>query len=213
MVNISCPADGSVVPGGRSHANLGAMTGTRRTEAGGRATVGLTGVLLAGAAVAVILGVYAKAHQPALKPLFLIGFSGMLQMKTWLATGVLVLVVVQVVTASWMWQRLPFAGAAGPAVAVTHRYSGALAFALSVPVAIHCLWSLGFVTTTPRVLAHSILGCTFYGAYAAKMLALRVRGLPGWALPVLGGAVFTVFIVVWLTSAMWFFTRSGLPLT
>jgi hypothetical protein len=30
---------------------------------------------------------------------------------------------------------------------------------------------------------------------------------------VLGGAAFTLFVLVWLTSAVWFFTRSGLPLT
>ena len=36
---------------------------------------------------------------------------------------------------------------------------------------------------------HGLAGCLFYGAYAAKMLGLRVRGLPGWALPVLGGTV------------------------
>ena len=44
------------------------------------------------------------------------------------------------------------------------------------------------------------------------MLGLRVRGLPRWALPVLGGTVFTLFVVVWATSAAWFFTRSGVPL-
>jgi hypothetical protein len=88
-----------------------------------------------------------------------------------------------------------------------------VAFVLTVPVALHCVWSLGFVTSTPRVLAHGILGCAFYGAYAAKMLGLRLRGLPGWALPVLGGSVFALFVLLWLTSALWFFTRAGLPLT
>ena len=84
---------------------------------------------------------------------------------------------------------------------------------VSIPVAVHCVWSLGFVTTTPRVLWHSIFGCAFYGAYAAKMVGLRLRGAPGWLLPVLGGLTFTVFVLIWLTSALWFFTRSGLPLT
>ena len=81
-----------------------------------------------------------------------------------------------------------------------------------MPVALHCVWSLGFVTTTPRVLVHSIVGCGFYGAYAAKMLGVRMRGLPGWAIPVLGGTVFALFLLVWSTSALWFFTRSGVPL-
>jgi hypothetical protein len=173
----------------------------------------LAGVLLAGCAVAVALGVYGRAHDPALRPLFLAGFSGMLQLKTWLATTALVLVVVQVTTALWMWGRLPGAGAAPGWVSHVHRWSGSLAFVVLIPVALHCLWSLGFATTSTRVLVHSVAGCAFYGAYAAKMLGLRVRGLPGWTLPVLGGLVFAALVLVWLTSALWFFTRTGLPLT
>ena len=65
------------------------------------------------------------------------------------------------------------------------------AFALTLPVALHCIWALGFATGSPRVLLHGLAGCAFYGAYAAKMLGLRLRGLPGWSLPVLGGLVLT----------------------
>jgi hypothetical protein len=162
--------------------------------------------------VAAVLGVYAKVHPAALRPLFLVGFSGMLQLKTWLATAALLLVLVQVVTALWMWGGLPAAGPAPSWVPSAHRWSGSVAFVLTLPVALHCVWSLGFVTTTPRVLAHGLVGCAFYGAYAAKMLGLRLRGLPGWALPVLGGTVFGLFLLVWTTSALWFFTRSGVPL-
>ena len=178
-----------------------------------RNRLGLAAALLVGAAVAVTIGVYAKVHQPAQKPLFLIGFSGMLQLKTWFATMALLLVLIQVLTALWMWGRLPGAGHAPPSLATVHRWSGALAFIFTVPVALHCVWSLGFVTTTPRVLLHGLAGCAFYGAYAAKMLGLRLRGMPGWLVPVLGGLTFAVFVLVWLTSALWFFSRSGLPLT
>jgi hypothetical protein len=170
-------------------------------------------VLLLGAAVALSLGVYAKVHTPALRPLLLVGFSGMLQMKTWLASVALLLVLVQVTSALWMWGRLPVRRPAPSWITPLHRWSGTVAFVASIPVALHCLWSLGFVTSSPRVLAHSVLGCTFYGAYAAKMLGLRLRGLPRWAIPVLGGTTFAVFVLVWLTSALWFFTRSGLPLS
>jgi hypothetical protein len=44
------------------------------------------------------------------------------------------------------------------------------------------------------------------------MLGLRLRGLPGWTLPVLGGLVFTCFVVLFVTSSVWFF-QSGRPLT
>lgn len=168
--------------------------------------------LLAGAAVAVTIGVYARVHAPAARPLFLFGFSGMLQLKTWLATTALVLVAFQVLTALWMWGHLPGVGRPPTWLPGAHRWSGSIAFTLSLPVAVHCVWALGFVTTTPRVLAHALLGCAFYGAYTAKMLGLRIRGLPRWAVPVLGGSVFALFLLVWATSAAWFFTRSGVPL-
>jgi hypothetical protein len=170
------------------------------------------GALLVGAAVAVLLGVYARVHQASYRPLFLLGFSGMLQLKTWLATLALTLVLVQVLTAMWMWGRLPGVGSAPRWVAPIHRWSGSVAFVVSLPVALHCVWSLGYDTTSFRVLVHSTAGCAFYGAYAAKMLGLRLREKPAWFLPVLGGTVFTLFVLVWLTSAAWFFSRSGVPL-
>ena len=169
-------------------------------------------VLLVGAAVAVSMGVYARVHDPAGRPLFTLGFSGMLQMKAWLTTAAASLLVVQLVTALWMWGRLPAAGAAPPWAALAHRWSGSAAFILTLPVAAHCMWALGFGSDNVRVLAHGVVGCLFYGAYAAKMLALRMNGLPGWALPVLGGTVLGSLVLIWLTSALWFFTRSGLAL-
>jgi Family of unknown function (DUF6529) len=178
-----------------------------------RPLVALIGVLLAGAAVAVVLGVYAKVHTPTGRPVFTLGFTTMLQMKAWLTTAVLVLVLVQLATASWMWGRLPGVGAAPPWVAILHRWSGATAFVVSLPVAFHCIWALGFATTSVRVVVHGVAGCMFYGAYASKMLGLRLRSAPGWALPVLGGTVFALFVVVWLSAALWFFTSSGAPLT
>jgi hypothetical protein len=175
--------------------------------------VRLGGALLLGACVAVSIGAYAKVHDPAGRPLFNLGFSSMLPMKAWLTTAAAALLAVQLVTALWMWRRLPRAGTPPTWVAGLHRWSGTAAFVTTLPVAFHCLWSLGFATTSPRVVAHSFFGCFFYGAYAAKMLALRMRGLPGWALPVLGGSVLGSVVMLWLTAALWFFTRSGIPLT
>jgi hypothetical protein len=170
-------------------------------------------VLLAGAAVAVSMGVYAKVHSPAGRPLFTLGFSGMLQMKAWLSTAAVALLGVQLVTAMWMWGRLPWAGPARPWTVPVHRWSGSIAFVVTLPVAFHCLWALGFGTADLRVIAHSVAGCLFYGAYAAKMLGLRLRGLPRWTLPVLGGSVLTLLVLTWLTASLWFFTRSGVPLS
>lgn len=195
-------------PRRRGHNALVSVTVERETSKGGLATA-----LLVGAAVTVVLGVYAAAHEPAGRPLVTFGFSGMLQMKAWLTTAAALLLVVQLLTALWMWGRLPTTRPAPPWVGPMHRWSGAIAFVLTLPVALHCLWALGFATDNPRALVHSLVGCLFYGAYAAKMIGLRSRGLPGWAVPVLGGLVLTLMTLIFLTSALWFFTRSGLPLT
>jgi hypothetical protein len=177
-----------------------------------RRRAGVAAVLLLGAGVAAALGVYAKVHTPAGRPAFTLGFSGILQMKAWLTSVAATLLVVQLVTALWMWGKLPRAGSAPPWASVLHRWSGTSAFVITLPVAFSCIWSLGFQTYSLRVVVHSVAGCLFYGAYAAKMLGLRLKGLPGWVLPVLGGSVLTLLVVLWLTAALWFFTRNGLPL-
>ena len=172
----------------------------------------LAALLLVGAGVAIALGAYGKAHTAAGRPVFTLGFSGMLQMKAWLGTIAIALLLVQLLTALWMWGRLPGAGSAPRWVTPIHRWSGSVAFVVTLPVAFHCLWSLGFATTDTRVAVHSIAGCAFYGAYAAKMLGLRLRGLPGWAVPVLGATVLVTLVIAWMTASLWFFTRSGIPL-
>jgi hypothetical protein len=80
---------------------------------------------------------------------------------------------------------------------------------VTVPVAVHCLYALGFADYEPRVLAHSVLGCFFYGAFTTKMIVLNARTTPGWALPVVGGLVFSALTGLWLTSSLWFFGTSG----
>lgn len=189
------------------------MTSAVESARGVSARAAAALLLAVALAVAASLGVYAKEHAPAGRPIFTLWFSGMLQMKVWLTTAALLLVLVQLTTAMWMWGRLPGVTMSPGWVPVAHRWSGTVAFVLTLPVAVHCMWSLGFGTQNARVVVHSLAGCLFYGAYAAKMLGLRVRGLAGWALPVLGGAVLTLVVTIWLTAALWFFTRSGLPLS
>jgi hypothetical protein len=61
------------------------------------------------------------------------------------------------------------------------------------------------------VLAHSILGCAFYGGFVTKMIVLRTKRLPGWALPVVGGLLFSLLVAVVLTSAVHSFVVFGNP--
>jgi hypothetical protein len=169
--------------------------------------------LLLGDAVAIGLGLYAHEHTPKPKPLFLAGFSGAIQFKVWFASVAFAFILAQLVSALWMWQRLPGAGRAPAWVAPVHRWSGTIAFVLLIPVVLNCLYSLGWSDASRRTLVHCVAGCVFYGAYCAKMLGLRLRGLPSWAIPLFGGLVFASFIVLWSTSAGWFFSTSGRPLT
>ena len=164
----------------------------------------LVPALVAGA-VAVGLGVYGNVHDPEGTAFNLAGFSSTSAVKSWLATTAMGFAVVQLVSALMLYGRIPGPSWSG----VLHRWSGRIAFLVAVPVAVHCLYALGYQTYEPRVLWHSVLGCFFFGAFSAKMLLLRSERLPGWVLPIVGGLVFSALTVVWLTSALWFFRTFG----
>lgn len=164
----------------------------------------------AGALVALSLGIYGTVHEPATDLAITLGFTDTITMKVWLASGAVLLALVQLFSALWMFGRLPL-GAAPRWLGSLHRVSGRTAFLLTLPVAYHCLYQLAFQDSTARVLAHSLLGCLFYGAFATKVVVVRSPSLPGLALPLAGGLLFTVLVAVWLTSGLWFITEHGLP--
>ncbi|MDQ4103749.1 MAG: DUF6529 family protein [Actinomycetota bacterium] len=167
--------------------------------------------IAAGAAVAIALGVYGRLHEPTAFAINITGFSGTQAVKAWLATGAFLLALVQLVSALVMERKL--SGVIPPPwVRPLHRWSGRAAVLLTVPVLVHCLYALGFQSDTPRVLIHSLVGCFFYGAFTAKMLLLTRRGLPGWAIPLIGGVVFATLVGLWLSSSLWFFTTYGVTL-
>src|ERR687893_377266 len=153
-----------------------------------------------GAAVAVVLGVYSRLHEPTGIAINIAGFSGAQAVKAWLTTGAFLLAGLQLVSALAMWGKLP----SPPWVPTLHRWSGRFAVLLTVPVLVHCLYALGFQSATPRVLVHSLFGCLFFGAFTTKMLLLTRRGLAGWVLPLAGGLTFATLVALWLTAALWF---------
>ena len=163
----------------------------------------------AGAAVATALGVYGNVHDPSQELVFTLFFSSTIAMKVYLATAAVAFAFVQILSATWIYGKL---GVEAPEwAAYVHRISGRLAFLLTLPVAYHCLWSLGFQDTDGRVLAHSLLGCAFYGAFAAKVMIVRSRDLPGAALPIAGGLTFALVVAAWYASAVWFIGEDGWP--
>src|SRR5690606_10421545 len=147
---------------------MSTQNSTSRPAAGAAATL-LVPVAI-GAAVAVTLGAYGRLHEPTGIAVNLAGFSGPLAAKSWLTTGAAFFAVVQLVSALVMYGKL---GIPAPKWTGTlHRWSGRVAFLLAVPVAIHCLYAVGFAAAEPRTLAHSLLGCFFFGAFTVKMLSL-----------------------------------------
>jgi hypothetical protein len=162
-----------------------------------------------GTAVAVVLGVYGRLHTGANLSLALPGFTGTLYVKAWLTTLAFVFALVQIFTALVLEGRIRLDLSGLPAV---HRWSGRVAVLLTVPVAVHCLYSLGFRFDDPRVLVHSLVGCLLYGAFVAKMLLLVRWGLPRWVIPWAGAILFTAFVALWLTSSLWVFTTAGFHL-
>jgi hypothetical protein len=177
-----------------------------------RTAAALVAPAIAGGAIALALGVYGRVHEATFEPIFDLGFPSMQAMKAWLATAAMLLVVVQLVSALAMFGRLPIRRPAPRWVAPLHRWSGTAAFLVSLPVAYHCLWALGFQSDAGwRPLLHGLFGCAFYGAFATKLLCLRTDRLPRWGLPVVGGLLVTLLTGAWLTSAVWFFTNVDFP--
>ncbi|MGY1617311.1 DUF6529 family protein [Geodermatophilus sp. SYSU D00691] len=170
-----------------------------------------------GAVVALLVGVFGRVHDPTLDGTTTLGYPTVLAMKTVVATGIGVLVVVQVVTALWIYGKL---GIHVPAwLGTVHRSTGAVALLLTLFVAYHCLWSLGLeVGTLPdgeevstRTFVHGLLGCAVVGAVVVKLVAVRSRRAPGWFLPVAGGLLFALLVLAILTSALWYVRERGWP--
>ena len=138
-------------------------------------------------------------------------FSAPVLAKVWFATVAFLLVAVQLLTAARMWGHVrkvvPLSDATAKKV---HRWSGRLALLFTLPVIFHCVFILGFRSTDARVLIHSIAGSFIYGAFAAKVLFIRHHSYGrSWGLPVLGGTVAVLLVLLWVTSSGWYFTKFG----
>ena len=165
--------------------------------------------LLAGAAVSVALGVYGNVHDPAGKGAIDLAFIRTVVLKVYLASAAALIALFQLASALRLYGKIAIPREMPPWLPMLHRVTGTIAFVLVVIVAYHCLWALGFQRGEPRLLLHSLLGCFFFGAFTAKVIVVQSKGLPGWWLPVAGGSLFTALVLLWLSSAGWFFVTFG----
>ena len=162
--------------------------------------------------MAIALGVYGSVHDPTGRSLVTVVFTETINAKVWLATFAATLGLFQLGSALRIYNKVGGDSPAPSWLKKAHRGSGTAAFLLTIPVAYHCLWALGFQADSgARVLAHSLLGCLFYGALVTKVVFVRSRNTPGWGLPVAGGTLFAVLTGIWLTSSFWFFTSVEFP--
>jgi hypothetical protein len=109
---------------------------------------------------------------------------------------------------------VPKAAAGWPpprAVRPAHRVLGFGLFALTTPIALHCLITYGVQLTSVRVAVHSLAGCFLYGAFVAKVLLVRTRRLPRRVLPIAGGLLGVTVEVLWYGSALWYYNGYQLP--
>jgi len=166
-----------------------------------------------GAAVAIAIGTYGRVHDPAGQNTVTLFFKDTLSFKAWMTTIALAFGIFQVVSALRIYGRFAYPKSMPGWYVDAHRLSGTLAFALTLPVVFHCLWSLGFATSwdNPRTVIHSVAGCCFFGLFTAKVFSVRSHKLPGWMLPVVGSLTFTALAILWATSSLWFFTNKGFP--
>lgn len=171
----------------------------------------------AGAVAALLLGVFGTVHDPTLSGTTTLGFQTVLAMKVAVTCAIGVLAVLQVLGALWLYGRL---GLAAPSwLGTAHRVSGTVALLLTVFVAYHCLWALGLESghladgekVPLRTVVHGVLGCAVFGAVVVKVTAVRSKRAPGWFLPVAGGLLFALLILVVLTSAVWYLNAHGWP--
>jgi Family of unknown function (DUF6529) len=165
-------------------------------------------------AVAVAAAIYAfgRSHPPDYSGTGLFGRTAeaALPLKSWLATAIVGLALVQLGSALWIYRKFPRLSEPPQQLKMAHRLSGVALFVTTLPVAYHCMFAYGVQTRDARVAVHSLAGCFFYGAFAAKIALVHARRLPGWLLPVAGGTLFAT-IVLWYTSAAWYFNGMNLP--
>jgi hypothetical protein len=176
------------------------------------AGVRLAAIGLLAVGVAVALYVVGRLHTPNYT-ISLFGSTGLdaVALKSTLSSIALGLAGLQVLLALWIYRKLPLAGPPPRPVRLAHRVIGFGLFALTVPIAVHCLLAYGVQLTSLRVAVHSLAGCFFYGAFVAKVLLVQSRRLPGWVLPVAGGVLAVVVGVLWYTSALWYYNGFQLP--
>jgi hypothetical protein len=131
------------------------------------------------------------------------------QVKTVLASIVLVLAAYQVLLMAVGYGKIRVPFLKPKAAAFTHRAVGDAAVAVGIFVAFLC-WSYFGVgdgiehargEETTRATIHVVAGSSFVAAVVAKVIVVRWARRLGRFIPAIGLTLFALFSIAWLTSA------------
>ncbi len=125
--------------------------------------------LAAGAAVSPALGAYSVVHEPTGRDFVLYGFDSAAGWKNALTLVVAVLLVAQAAIGFKLAGLFGLRPTGRPWLSELRRLIATVAVGLSLPVAFHCVWVLGFDSDSPMGALHSILGCIAYGCVVAAL--------------------------------------------
>ena len=143
------------------------------------ATARLAGIGVAAAAVAIALYVAGRLHTPDYN-FSLFGRVGLdaLMLKSTLASIALGVAALQVLLALWIYRKLPLAASPPRPVRLAHRIIGFALFALTVPIALHCLIAYGVQLTSIRAAVHSLAGSFSTVPSSPRSCSCRASGCP-----------------------------------
>jgi hypothetical protein len=128
-------------------------------------------------------------------------FSDPLHPKVWFASAAMLLACSSCSRPPPYYGRVGFLPQ-GRGVATVHRWSGRLAILITLPVAYHCIFLLGFGDYTTRVTVHSLLCSAIYGAVIAKVLIVRSGDRIPRPESQVAGVLFAILLGIWLTSSL-----------
>jgi plastocyanin len=131
------------------------------------------------------------------------GYPNVVDFKVSLATFVMIMAVLQGLTASvfYGWIKTPWPSA--DAAAFFHRWSGRVIIPAALVVTVYCVKDIGPQSSPTRTAIHTILGSMVFIVLAAKLIILRAVPRLGGLLPVLGMIVVVSFIGLWATSSLY----------
>ena len=169
--------------------------------------------LACGAAAAAAIGAYSVIHEPTGRDFVLYGFESSASWKNTLTLVVAVLLVAQAALGVKLAQMFGLGATSRLWLWDLRRLLATLAVGLSLPVAFHCVWVLGFQSDSPLNTLHSILGCVAYGCVVAALWGDRgnraAAPTGSWTRAV--GATRYIVGVGAATAVVMLFTLQGAP--